>query len=71
MEYLKRQANKIRQNLLIHGIGMLVLPVSVTTPRPQITTSLGDAEGMMVASLSCLRRVSVSVVVETNIMLIK
>jgi len=50
---------------------MLVLPVSVTTPRPQITTSLGDAEGMMVASLSCLRRVSVSVVVETNIMLIK
>jgi len=67
MEYIRGQVDKTRQNVLIHGIGMLVLPVSVTVEMIR----LGNAESMMVASLSCLRRVSVSVVVETNIMLIK
>jgi hypothetical protein len=46
---------------------MLVLPVSVTAEMIRV----GNAESMMVANLSRLQRVSVSVVVETNILLIK
>jgi hypothetical protein len=61
MEF-KGQVDKTK--VLFHGIGMLVLPVSVTVEMIQ----LWNAESMMVASLSCLRRVSVSVVVEANIM---
>lgn len=48
-------------------LGMLVFPVSVTEEMIRI----GDAESVMVARLSRLQRVSVSVIVKTNTMLIK
>jgi hypothetical protein len=67
MGYFKGQVDKSRQTILIHGLGMLVLPVSV----PVEMIRLGNAESMVVASLSFLRRVSVSVLVETDVMLIK
>jgi len=51
----KDKYRRLDQNVLIHGIGMLVLPVSVTVEM----IWLGNAESLMVASLSCLRRVSV------------